>query len=118
MAYLNYRLHPEKIFSLKSLSNNTYSKWSFSNLNGQKSPEHHILTQQWAENCKYRILKKCKNLAKCRCRTWTGQKKEDIPYSLNNVKIEVFVGTENQRAKKKLGHSTSTQQQADIECPK
>ena len=34
------------------------------------------------------------------------------------VKIWLSVDAENQRAKKKVGHSTSTQQGADMKCPK
>ena len=35
-----------------------------------------------------------------------------------SVKIRLSVGTKNQRAKKKLGHSTSTQQGVYMKCPK
>ena len=34
------------------------------------------------------------------------------------VKIWLSVDAENQRAKKKVGHSTSTQQGVDMKCPK
>ena len=35
-----------------------------------------------------------------------------------SVQIYQSVGTENRRAKNKSGHSTSTQQWADMKCPK
>ena len=70
------------------------------NQRAKKKVGHSTSTQQGAdmkcpkiaENWKCRILKKCKNLAKCRCRKSTGQKK--------------------------VGHSTSTHQGADMKCQK